>query len=130
MKSVAICGSCRFAEGMREFARKLKSLGVLVYEPELYRASGGVWEEVKDYDKKFVALGLTLGHFQKMRMADVIYIYNQDGYAGVSTNIEIGYAVSANKPIYVYESKDEEPYRQCLFAGVAKTPEDLLAYLK
>lgn len=130
MKSVVICGSSRFASEMRVFAQKLKTLGVVVYEPHLYRAAGGVWSDIKDFDKKFVALGLTHDHFYKMRMADVIYVYNQDGYAGVSTNMEIGYAVASDKPIYVYEEKDEEPCRQCLFSGVAKTPEDLLVYLK
>jgi hypothetical protein len=130
MKSVVICGSSRFASEMRAFAQKLKTLGVVVYEPHLYRAAGGVWSEIKDSDKKFVALGLAHDHFYKMRMADIVYVYNQDGYAGVSTNMEIGYAVASNKPIYVYEENDEEPCRQCLFSGVVKAPEDLLVYLK
>jgi len=130
MKSVVICGSSRFAPEMRAFAKKLKELGAVVYEPHLYRATGGVWDEIKDFDKKFVALGLTHDHFYKMRVADIIYIYNRDGYAGVSTNIEIGYAVASNKPIYVYEENDAEPCRRCLFSGVVKNPEDLMAYLK
>jgi len=79
MKSVVICGSTRFAPEIREFARKLKELGITVFEPHLYRAAGGVWEEIKDFDKKFVALGLTHDHFYKIRMADVVYIYNKGG---------------------------------------------------
>jgi hypothetical protein len=130
MKSVVICGSSRFAPEMREFAQKLKDLGVVVYEPHLYRASGGVWNEIKDFDKKFVALGLTHDHFYKIRKADVVYIFNKDGYAGVSTNIEIGYAVALNKPIYAQEKTDEEMCRQVLFSGIIKNPEDLIAYLK
>lgn len=63
-------------------------------------------------------------------MADVVYVYNQDGYAGVSTNMEIGYAVAMNKPIYVYEAKDEEICRQVLFSGVAQTAAELINYLK
>ena len=130
MKSVVICGSSRFAPGIREFAQKLKALGVLVYEPHLYRANGGVWNEIKDFDKKFVALGLVHDHFYKIRKADVVYIYNQDGYAGVSTNIEIGYAAALDKPIYAQVEVDEEICRQVLFSGLVKTPEDLIAYLK
>lgn len=130
MKSVVICGSSRFAPEMREFAKKLKDLGALVYEPNLYRASGGVWSEIKEFDKKFVALGLAHDHFYKMRMADAVYVFNKDGYAGVSTNIEIGYAVALNKPIYVYGENDDEPCRKVLFSGVIKNPEDLLVYLK
>lgn len=130
MKSVVICGSSRFASEMRDFAQKLKNSGVLVYEPHLYRASGGVWSEIKDFDKKFVALGLTHDHFYKIRKADVVYIFNKDGYAGVSTNIEIGYAVALDKPIYAQEEVDEEMCRQVLFSGIVKTPEDLIVYLK
>ncbi len=129
MKSVVICGSSSFASEMREFAERLKNLGVVVYEPHLYRASGGVWSEIKESDRKYVALGLTHDHFYKMRMADVIYIYNKDGYAGVSVNMEIGYAVALNKPIYVQEGNDAEPCRQVLFGAVVKTPEELIKFL-
>lgn len=130
MKSIVICGSSRFASEMREFAKKLIILGVVVYEPHLYRESGGVWGEIKDFDKKFVALGLAHDHFYKIRMADVVYVYNKDGYTGVSTNIEIGYAVALDKPIYVYEENDGEICRKVLFSGVIKKPEDLINYLK
>ncbi|MEI6528826.1 MAG: hypothetical protein WCN88_00275 [Candidatus Falkowbacteria bacterium] len=130
MKSVVICGSNRFAPQMREFAKGLKALGVVVFEPHLYRASGGVWADLKDFDKKFVALGLTHDHFYKIRMADAVYVYNEEGYSGVSVSMEIGYSVAVNKAIYVFDEKDEEICRKVLFSGVAKTPEELLNYLK
>ena len=107
MKSVVICGSTRFVSEIREFAQKLKELGVLVYEPNLY--SG--YDKVSEPDKKFLAMGLTHDHFRKMKMADVVYVYNKDGYVGVSTNMEIGFAVAIDKPIYVLEEKDEEIFR-------------------
>ncbi len=130
MKSVVLCGSNRFAPQMREFAQKLKALGVVVFEPHLYRASGGVWADIKDYDKQFVALGLTHDHFYKIRMADVVYIYNEDGYSGVSVSMEIGYAVALNKPIYIYDDNDTEICRKVLFREVVKEAQDLLKYLK
>lgn len=130
MKSVVICGSNRFAPQMREFAKNLKASGVVVFEPHLYRASGGVWEDIKESDRKFVALGLTHDHFYKMRMADVVYVYNEEGYSGVSVSMEIGYAVAMNKPIYVFDGNDLEICRQVLFSAVVKTPEELLNYLK
>lgn len=129
MKSVVICGSSRFAEEMREFAKKLKDLGVVVYEPHLYRASGGVWSEIKDFDKQFVALGLVHDHFYKIRMADIVYVYNKEGYSGVSTNIEVGYSVALDKTIFAYEENDEEPCRKVLFTGIVKQAEDLIKYL-
>ncbi len=130
MKSVVICGSSRFASEMREFAAKLKELGVVVYEPHLYRAAGGVWNEIKEFDRQFVALGLTHDHFYKMQMADVVYVMNKDGYAGVSTTMEIGYAVALKKPVYAFEEADEEPCRKVLFSQIIKTPEELLGFLK
>jgi len=130
MKSVVICGSNRFADEIRNFAKKLKELGAVVYEPNLYRSSGGVWAEIKEFDKKFVAMGLTHDHFYKIRMADVVFVLNKDGYAGNSTTLEIGYAVALNKPIYVLEEQDEELCRKILFSGVTKSPEDLIPFLQ
>lgn len=131
MKSVVICGSSRFATEMRDFAKKLKEHGVIVYEPNLYRANPEAdWNALKDFDKKFVAMGLTQDHFYKMRLADVVYIYNKDAYIGVSTTLEVGYAAALNKPIYVYDENDEEICRKVLFSKVIKEPEELVKYLQ
>jgi len=131
MKSVVICGSSRYAKEMREFAKNLIDLGVLVYEPHLYSSHPEAnWKAINEFDKKFMALGLTHDHFYKMRKADVIYVYNKDSYAGVSTTMEIGYAVALDKPIYVFEEKDTETCREVLFSKAIKTPEELVDYLK
>ena len=136
MKSVVICGSSRFASEIREFAAKLKELGVVVYAPYLGNDSGGFWEETKlqteipEFYRRFIAMGLTHDHFYKMRLADVVYVFNKDAYAGVSVNMEIGYAVALNKPIYARDLKDAEEYRQVLFSGAAATPEELLKFLQ
>lgn len=129
MRSVVICGSSRFAPEIREFTDKLRALGVVVYEPHLYGASGGVWDKVTDFDKPLVASGLTHDHFYKMRMADVVYVLNKDAYSGVSTTLEIGYAVALDKPIYGYAENDEEICRKILFSGFTKDPEELIKYL-
>jgi hypothetical protein len=126
MKSIVICGSSRFAKEAREFASKLKELGAVVYEPHFYRATGGNWSEIKDFDKKFVAMGLVYDHFNKIRLADIVYVYNKDGYSGVSTNIEIGFASALGKPIYAFCDNDEEECRKILFNKIVQTPEELL----
>ena len=36
MKTVVMCGSRRFKPEIREFAKRLKKLGVVVYEPYLH----------------------------------------------------------------------------------------------
>ena len=129
MKTVCICGSRRFKPQVRKFARELEKAGVTVYIP--YHHSGqDEWEDLSDAYKKFVALGLTHDHFYKIKMADVIFIYNKGGYSGNSTTLEIGYAVALGKPIYALSDKDEELCRRVLIRGVAKTPKQLIKILK
>ena len=131
MKSVVICGSSRYAQEIIEFAEKLEELGAIVYKPNLYRSNPEAdWEALKDFDKKFVAMGLTHDHFYKMRLADVVYVFNKDAYAGVSTTFEIGYAAALNKPIYVYDGNDSEVCRKVLISKEVKTPGDLIKYLQ
>lgn len=123
MKSVVLCGSKRFKPEMREFAHKLREMGVLVYEPYLHTPQGD-WEALSADYKKYVALGLTHDHFNKIRLADVVFIFNQGGYAGVSTTLEIGYSVACGKPVYAL-CGDEELSRFVLVREVLATPEEL-----
>jgi len=127
MKSVVLCGSRRFKAEIREFGKKLKELGVMVFEP--YHHSGqDDWQELSADHQRFIALGLTHDHFYKIRLADIVFIYNKDGYSGNSTTLEIGYAVGANKPLYAL-SADSELCRQVLFREIIQTPEDLVKKL-
>jgi len=130
MKSVVICSSSRFAEEVREFSKQLKEKGVMVYEPSLYRASGGDWEKIRDFDKRFVALGLVHDHLHKIRLADVVFVYNKEGYIGNSVTLEIGYALALNKPIYAFCDKDEEKCRKVLFQEFISSPEELIKVLR
>jgi len=104
-------------------------LGVHVYEPYLYSALGGNWEQIAEFDKKFVALGLTHDHFYKIRMADVVFVFNKDGYVGNSTTLEIGYSVALNKPIFALSELEEEICRRVLFREIVSTPEALAKFL-
>jgi len=128
MKTVVLCGSRRFKPEMREFGKKLKELGVVVFEPYLHSGQDE-WAKLSDDYKKFVALGLTHDHFYKIQMADVVFIFNKDGYAGNSTTLEIGYAVATGKPIYALTS-DEELCRHVLFREIISSPEELVKRLK
>ena len=128
MRSVVICGSRRFKPEIREFAKKLKEKGVLVYEPYLYEESDEGNQLSQEY-KDFVALGLTHNHFYKISMAEVVFVYNKDGYIGNSTTLEIGFAVALGKPIYALSDADEEICRKVLFSKAVKTPEELIKEL-
>ena len=128
MKSVVICGSRRFKLEMREFAKKLKELGVNVFEPYLHEGKEE-WKNLSDSYKKYTLLGLTHDHFYKIKMADVVFIFNKDGYSGNSTTLEIGCAVALGKPIYSLFSDNEEACRNILFKEVIKSPEELIKKL-
>ena len=89
MKTVVICGSRRFKKEIREFGSKLIKAGIVVFSPYLHEGKDE-WDKLSLQYKKFVALGLTHNHFYKIRMADVVFVYNKDGYAGVSTALSLG----------------------------------------
>jgi nucleoside 2-deoxyribosyltransferase len=129
MKSVVLCGSKRFKPEIRKFAEVLKKKGVVVYEPFLRSGEEGDWNSLSEYDKRFVALGLTHDHFYKIRMADVVYVYNKNGYSGVSTTMEIAYAAACGKPIYAYSDKDDEYCRKVFFREIINTPNALIKRL-
>lgn len=130
MKSIVICGSSQFASEVMEFIAGLRHLGITVYEPEFYRVRGGDWSRLSEYDKRFVAAGLTYGHFNKIRLADVVFIYNKDGHIGKSTGMEIGYAVAHAKPIYAFSDKENDLRTAILFQAIISTPATLAALLR
>lgn len=129
MKSVVICGSRRYKPEIIEFAKELQKLGVVVFAPYLHEGKDE-WEKLSDQYKKFVALGLTHDHFYKIQMADVVFVFNKDGYAGNSTTLEIGYAVALGKPIYALANDDEELCRRVLVREVVASPSELVERLK
>jgi nucleoside 2-deoxyribosyltransferase len=129
MKSVVICGSRRYKPEIIRFANGLIKLGVTVYAPYLHEEKD---ERVKlpDQNKKIITLGLAHDHMYKIKMADVVYVYNKAGYSGVSTTMEIGAALALNKPLYAYSNEDKELCRHALFREIIKSPKKLLAKLK
>jgi nucleoside 2-deoxyribosyltransferase len=128
MKSVAICGSRRFEKEIRKFAKELRSYGAVTYEPFLNK-NEGINTLPLDL-KKYAFLGLTLHHFNFIRKADAVFIYNKDGYMGVSSTLELGYAEGLGKPVYVFSDKDSESARAVLFDVVIRTPKELIKRLK
>src|SRR5690606_30668283 len=108
--------------------KELKDNGVVIFEPYLHSGQKE-WESLSKEYQRFIALGLTHDHFYKIKMADVVFVYNKGGYIGNSTTMEIGYAVAMNKPIYALE-EDEELCRNVLFRAHVPTVNELLKYLK
>ncbi len=130
MKTVVLCGSTRFKPAIRKFAKELKKLGAVVFEPDLHRSSEGEWAGLSTDYQKFVALGLTYDQFQKIRTADVVYMYNENGYMGNSCTLELGFAVACAKTIYALSEDATELCRNVLFKEIIKTPQELIKKLK
>ena len=128
MKSVVLCGSRRFKKEIRKFSGDLKKLGVVLYEPILN--DDRRIDTIPDNLRKLAFQGLTYHHFSLIRKADVVYIYNKDGYMGVSSTLELGFAESLGKPVYALSDRDTEFVRRYLVDEVIKTPRELVKKLK
>lgn len=122
MKTIVISGSVKFCQDMKSWIDVLEKEGFKVYYPvdmkqDLLKTSGVVRE-------KFVK-GVTLGYFEYIKKADVMLLFNQNRYAGVSTTLELGYAVALAKPIFSID-EDPELARQVLFEKVVNTPDEFI----
>jgi len=141
MKSVVICGSQRFNDEIEHFAARLRRLGVPeVFTPNFkYLRKEFTLRDEKDrlmsknYRKQIPAL--VLQHFDRIRKADICFVYNKNGYLGVNTTLEIGFAHGRDMIIYSLEPESAveeggELCRDILFTEIVSTPEELLEKLK
>ena len=136
MKSVVICGSQRYKVEIKKFAERLRKLGVpVVFEPNFDRQRKKMLAATektrllsKSYRDRVPAM--VHEHFDRLRKADICYVYNKEGYVGVNTTLEIGFAQGKNMIIYALEPEKElkfggEICRDILFTEIIQTPEEL-----
>ena len=97
-KVVTLCGSTRFEAEFAEVNRRLTLKGCVVISLGMFSLP-----ELPDYDWAVDASDLKarLGrvHFQKIRLADEVYVVDPGGYVGESTRREIAYAESLGTPV-------------------------------
>ena len=97
-KVITLCGSTRFEAEFAEVNQRLTMDGCVVISLRMFSLP-----DLPDYDWTTDCsdlkgrLGVT--HFQKIRMADEVYIVDPGGYVGESTRREIAYAESLGKPV-------------------------------
>ena len=116
MKAVVICGSQRYKDEIRKFVDDLKKLGApIVFEPNFERRKLGFAQ--KDERERLQSKAYRAhvpaavhAHFERIRKADICYIYNKDGYLGINTTLEIGYAHHKKKKIYFLNPVPEQKY--------------------
>ena len=97
-KVITLCGSTKFEAEFAEVNQRLTMEGCVVISLGMFSLP-----DLPDYDWTADSSDLKgrLGgvHFQKIRMADEVYIVDPRGYVGESTRREIAYAESLGKPV-------------------------------
>ena len=151
MKSVVFCSSQRFKKEMNEFVADLKRQAqkqgqhLVIFEPEFEDYPQEFHnkhekERLADPFYKATVGGKVYDHlFRKVRVADVCFIFNKDGYLGANTSGELFAAAALGKTIYALHEKTlmgsyphdlyEEPSPRKLIHEVVSTPEELMKRL-
>ncbi|WP_221629207.1 hypothetical protein [Humibacillus xanthopallidus] len=103
-KVITLCGSTRFEAEFAQVNQRLTMEGCVVISLGMFSLPdlpGYDWTA----DRRDLKGRLGGVHFQKIRMADEVYIVDPGGYLGESTRREIAYAESLGKPVR-YLSRD------------------------
>jgi len=66
-------------------------------------------------------------HLNAICQASALYLYNPDGYVGLSSAMEVGWALALGKPIYVNEVCEDATLRY--FASKTAKPEEIRVQL-
>lgn len=92
---IALCGSGRFKKEILQEQKRLTLAGNMVIAPVIFAP-----EVISDIEN----LILQRIRYQKIEMADEVFVINKNNYIEESTRLEIQYAVCLKKPItYLYE---------------------------
>lgn len=151
MKSVVFCSSQRFKKELADFIDELRThaeergLHLVIFDPEFedrpdhFRMRSEKDRLVDPQYRNSVASRVYDHLFRKVRVADVCFIFNKDGYLGANTNGELFAAAALGKMIYALHDKTmmgnyphdlyEEPSSRKLIHEVVSAPEELLRRL-
>ena len=152
MKSVVFCSSQRFSNELKKFISDLrksaakKKLHIVILEPNFgeleakFSKTSHEKDRLKDGQYRTEVASKVYDHlFRKVRVADVCYVFNKDGYLGVNTSGELFAAAMAGKICYALDHRTlmgnyphdlyEEPSAHKLIHEVISSPEELLKRL-
>lgn len=99
-KIICLCGSTKFKDKFLYWNRKLTLQGYIVVMPGVFGHCG---DHITDIQKE----NLDQLHKWKISMSDAIFVINQDGYIGLSTQSEIDFARKLKIPVIYMEGKGE-----------------------
>ena len=97
-KVITLCGSTTFETEFAEGNQRLTMEGCVVLSLGMFSLPD-LPDDDWTADSSVLKERLAGVHFQKIRMADEVYIVDPGGYVGESTRREIAYAESLGKPI-------------------------------
>lgn len=108
IKNVVCCGSNKYYDKIKALCDTLKDEERYIFILPQYCDKPK--EEMTDdkYEE------LLWKHFNNLHEADLVVVFDYDGYIGHSTSIELGYARALNKYIIAIEEPDDESIR-CMF---------------
>lgn len=152
MKSVVFCSSQRFNKELRQFINELRRVAerkkqhLVILEPNFgdlekkFSKAAHEKDRLSDNQYRAEVAGKVYDHlFRKVRVADVCFVFNKDGYLGVNTTGELFAAAMAGKICYALDHRAlmghyphdlyEEPSAHKLIHEVISTPEELLKRL-
>ena len=118
MKTVCICGSFRHYDEMLALRDALLASGASCEWPTIEQRRDPKTMTEED------AKATILSHLERMDRADLVLIYNTDGYVGNSVVMEIGYAYARRKPLYALMSIQDQFLMSLVTAVVS--PEDFI----
>lgn len=116
MAIITACGSGKNRGLIHDICKKLEEKGHIVLTPPLhnldkYMHDGSIDEE----GELLLWKGATFAHFNRVKTANICIMVNPNGYLGVGSTLELGYAVSLGKLIIALQHDKEEPARDVLF---------------
>lgn len=133
----------RFRDDIENFTKKLRQFEVgIVLEPDFRRLSENTVnkeeiERLKEDSYRESIPGFVLSHlWKKIAPADVVYIYNKNGYIGHNTLGELFFAAGKEKFICAYDEKMmvdgkvREVCAEILVNRIARDPKELSELLR
>lgn len=112
VNKVAVIGSFRkYYSEILNIINIFKKAGLYVLAPKESYINGKIGNFVifESDRKDFSPAEIQMITLDKIIKADMVYVYNPDGYVGKTTCYEIGFCFSKKKPIYFFDYPDDLP---------------------
>ena len=101
MKKVVCIGSNKYYDDITSLCSILNANECVVIYP-------AYCDKPKEEMNELMYSGLLYGHLNKIDFADIVILFDFEGYVGLSTAIELGYAKAKNKPILAISHPEDE----------------------